>query len=174
MKKLESFDSFDSYPCWIILISNLFSLLIYGIGAFIIYQFGLAWLIIYLLYLLFLEIRLVKGHCVDCYYYGKYCAFGKGKLSSLLFRKGNPKRFSCRQLTMRDIIPDFLVSIIPFILGIALLVRRFSILILILILLLLILSSLGNGFVRGTLACKYCRQRKLGCPAEKLFSKSKK
>jgi hypothetical protein len=28
--------------------------------------------------------------------------------------------------------------------------------------------------VRGQLACKYCKQRELGCPAEQLFSKTKR
>jgi hypothetical protein len=162
---------FDCYPFWIIFLSSLLSLFSYGIGAYIIYQFGFAWLIIFIIYLFSLEIRLLKTHCVDCYYYGKYCAFGKGKLSSLLFRKGKSKRFSCMPLTFKDLIPDLLVFLIPFVLGIVLLIKRFSIIILVLMLVLFLLNSLGNGFVRGKLACRYCRQRKLGCPAEKLFNK---
>jgi hypothetical protein len=161
----------DSYHLWIILISNLLSLFVWCIGAFIICQFGLVWLVIYILYILFLEIRLLKTHCVDCYYYGRYCAFGKGKLSSLLFRKGNPKRFSCMQLTFKNLIPDLLVFLVPCVLGMVLLIKKFSILILILTLVLFLLNSLGNGFVRGKLACRHCRQKKLGCPAEKLFNK---
>ncbi|MFH1684097.1 MAG: hypothetical protein ABIA67_04360 [Candidatus Margulisiibacteriota bacterium] len=27
------------------------------------------------------------------------------------------------------------------------------------------------GYLRGSLACKFCKQRELGCPAEQLFSK---
>ncbi|MGC9363291.1 MAG: hypothetical protein ACP5FZ_01840 [Fidelibacterota bacterium] len=37
----------------------------------------------------------------------------------------------------------------------------------------ILLASTGNSFVRGSLICKYCRQRALGCPAEKLFEKKK-
>jgi hypothetical protein len=36
---------------------------------------------------------------------------------------------------------------------------------------LILLTSVGNSFIRGYRACKYCRQRELGCPAEKLFNK---
>ncbi len=155
------------------LISNFVSVLIYVIGAYLIYQFGIIWLIIYLLYILVLEIRLMKRHCVDCYYYGKCCAFGKGKISSLFFKKGNPKRFIKNKITWKDILPDFLVSIIPIVAGIVLLIMKLSWQILILIILLTILMSAGNGFVRGSLACKFCKQREFGCPAEQLFNKNK-
>jgi len=166
--------TYENYPCWIILISNFVSILIYLAGSFIIYQLGLAWLGLYIIYILFLEIRVMKKSCVNCYYYGKCCAFGRGKLSTLFFKKGNPKNFACRKITWKSIIPDFLVSIIPFIAGIILLILKFNWLVLLSVILLLILASFGNSFVRGSLACKHCRQRELGCPAEQLFSKNKK
>jgi hypothetical protein len=31
------------------------------------------------------------------------------------------------------------------------------------------LSLGGNSFVRTRIVCKYCRQREIGCPAEKFF-----
>jgi len=37
-----------------------------------------------------------------------------------------------------------------------------------------LLFSVGNSYVRGSLACKFCRQRQLGCPAEKMFRQGKK
>jgi F0F1-type ATP synthase membrane subunit c/vacuolar-type H+-ATPase subunit K len=33
------------------------------------------------------------------------------------------------------------------------------------------LTTIGNGYIRGNLTCKYCKQREIGCPAEQLFSK---
>jgi hypothetical protein len=33
------------------------------------------------------------------------------------------------------------------------------------------LACVGNGFIRVSLACKFCRQRELGFPAEQLFDK---
>jgi hypothetical protein len=120
-----------------------------------------------------LEIRVMKRSCVNCYYYGKYCAFGKGKISSLFFKKGTPKAFLKRKISWKDILPDFLVSIIPLIAGIVLLILNFNWLLLILIVLLAILTSAGNSFVRGSLACKFCKQREIGCPAEQLFNKRK-
>jgi len=165
---------FENYPCWIILISNLVSIAIYLIGAFIIYQLGTIWLLFYLVFIFGLEIRLMKRSCANCYYYGKYCAFGKGKISSLFFKRGNSHKFIKDKITWKDILPDFLVSIIPIIAGIVLLILNFNWLIISLIVLLIILTSAGNGFVRGSLACKFCKQREIGCPAEQLFNRAKK
>jgi len=39
---------------------------------------------------------------------------------------------------------------------------------------LLVLSFGGNAFIRGSFACNYCKQKEIGCPAEKLFSKKTK
>ncbi len=70
-------------------------------------------------------------------------------------------------------VPDLMVSLIPIVAGVILLVIDFNWLILAMVLLLLLLSSLGNGLIRGSLACKYCRQREIGCPAEQLFNRDK-
>ena len=163
---------FENYPAWMVLGSNLLSISMYLIGAAILYQVGLIWLILYLLFVLLLELRLVKGHCVDCWYYGRTCAFGKGRLSCMLFPKGTPEHFSQRKITKKDLIPDFLVFFIPLVVGSALLIFDFSWILLILVIVLFILGSAGNALVRGKIACRYCRQREIGCPAQKLFEKT--
>ena len=165
---------YENYPTMIVIGSNLVSFLIYCIGAFILYKFGLIWVICYLLFILLLEFRLLSRHCVDCYYYGKTCAFGKGRLSSLFFQRGNPEQFNRMKITWKDIIPDFLVIFIPVLAGILLLVQEFTLTMLILIIALFILGFLGNALVRGQLACRHCKQRGIGCPAEQLFNKNKK
>ncbi|MDP3396584.1 MAG: hypothetical protein Q8S57_07980 [Methanoregula sp.] len=164
---------YDQYPTNIVIGSNLLSFLIYVIGAFILFRFSLIWVICYVLFILLLEFRLLSGHCVDCYYYGKTCAFGKGRLSSILFHKGQPERFNQMKITWKDIVPDFLVFIVPVLAGILLLIQEFSLTILILIIALFILGFFGNALVRGKLACRYCKQKEIGCPAEQLFDKTK-
>ena len=164
----------EDYPLAIVIGSNLLSLTIYVIGAFILSRFGIIWAISYIIFILLLEFRLLGGHCVDCYYYGKTCAFGKGRLSALLFRKGSPEKFSRMKLTWKDVVPDFLAFMIPLLAGILLLVQEFSWTVLILVIALFFLGFLGNALVRGHLACRYCRQRESGCPAEQLFNKRKK
>jgi hypothetical protein len=162
----------ENYPATTVIGANLVSLLIYGIGASILYQFGIPWVIAYAVFIFVLEYRLLSGHCVDCYYFGKTCAFGKGRLSALFFKKGTPEKFNRMQLTWKDIVPDFLVFIIPVLAGILLLVQEFSWTMLVLVIALVLLGFAGNALVRSTLACPYCKQREIGCPAEQLFGKS--
>jgi hypothetical protein len=165
---------YDQYPVWMVLASNFLSFSMYLAGAIILYQLGLIWLVLYVLFVLLLEFRLVRGHCVDCYYYGKTCAFAKGRLSSLFFPKGTPEHFSRRLITKKDLIPDFLVFFIPLVVGSALLIREFSWILLILVIALFILGFAGNAVVRGQIACRYCRQKEIGCPAQRLFERPEK
>ena len=165
--------SFENYPVWIVILSNIFSLSIYVIGTYVLLGFGLLVAALYLLYCIWTEYRLLSTSCVNCYYYGKFCCFGQGKLCSLFFKKGNAKNFNKREITAKDILPDFLVSIFPIIGAIIILIMNFSWNILLSLLILIILTSAGNAFIRGSFACKYCKQRELGCPAEKFFGKKK-
>ncbi|KYC51997.1 MAG: inner membrane protein [Candidatus Methanofastidiosum methylothiophilum] len=57
----------------------------------------------------------------------------------------------------------------PIIGGTVLLIYDFSWITLFLMVVLVILSLAGNALVRGLLTCSRCKQRELGCPAEKLF-----
>ncbi|MDI6800191.1 MAG: hypothetical protein QMD53_05970 [Actinomycetota bacterium] len=164
----------ENYPLWIVLLSNSVSLLIYGIGSFILWGLGTASALLYLAYCLSLELRLLKMSCVNCYYYGKTCAFGKGKLASIFLKKGDPKRFIEKDISWRDMLPDMMVLILPLAGGILHLIIDFSWLIPGLLVALVLLSLGGNAFIRGSLACKRCKQRELGCPAEQLFSQSDK
>ncbi|MBS3088367.1 hypothetical protein J4402_01155 [Candidatus Pacearchaeota archaeon] len=162
---------YEKYPRQIVLFSNIVSIAIYLIGAFIIYQLGIIWLILYLAYIILLELRLIKGHCTDCYYYGKRCAFGKGKISSAFFKKGKSENFCKKKITWKSLIPDLMVSLIPFVVGIVLLIKNFNWIFLLSVIALFVLTSIGNGIIRSRLACKYCKQKQIGCPAQKLFEK---
>jgi hypothetical protein len=54
-----------------------------------------------------------------------------------------------------------------------LLIIDFNWVILVMILLLLLLTTVGNAIIRGSLACRHCVQREIGCPAEQLFKRDK-
>ena len=171
---MDKFQCYENHPWWIVLIANLFSLAIYMSGAIILYRIGLLWMILYLLFVLFLESMLIKNHCVDCYYYGKTCAAGKGRICKLFFRRGNAKRFCQRKMTFKDLILNLLISFIPIIAGIVLLIITFDWTILILVIFLFLLTFAGNAFMHTHFICKYCRQRQLGCPADKMFDNMNK
>jgi hypothetical protein len=163
--------TYENFPFWMILVSDAVVFGIYLIGAYIIFQLGLIWFLAYILFCLFQEIRVMRLSCVHCYYYGRLCGLGRGKLAGWLFKRGDPKQFLEKIITWKDLIPDLLVALVPFLAGIYLLFRGFNWLMLALVMILFLLGSAGNGFIRGNIVCKYCRQRELGCPAERLFSK---
>ena len=165
--------SFEKYPLRTILISNLVSLLIYGLGYAILLRAGLYFAMIYLAYILLLELRLIKNHCTGCYYHGRLCGFGKGLISEWFFNKRDPSGFCIKKFTWKDMIPDLLVSLVPLVTGIVLLIMNFNGILLLELLVIFFLTSSGNGYVRGKLTCKYCKQRELGCPAAMLFNMDK-
>jgi hypothetical protein len=171
---LATIKRYENFPVWIVILSNLVAFAIYGLGFLVLRRLGLVFSIGYLVYVLTLEFRLLKNHCTNCYYWGKTCGFGKGRLSSLLFKKGDVSKFCGKNITWKDMIPDMLVTLIPMGAGIYLLVIDFEFIMLSLLILLVLLTTMGNGFIRGKLTCRYCKQQELGCPAELLFNKGKR
>ena len=166
--------SYENFPIWMVLLSNLAAISTYIIGAYILWGFGILFSALYLLYCLLMEIMVLRRSCVDCYYYGKICGLGKGKLCSTLFKKGNPERFAKKEVSLSTVLPDLMVFIFPLVGGIILLIGNFTWLLVAMIAILAVISFGGNAVVRGSLVCKYCKQREIGCPAEKLFSKKKR
>jgi hypothetical protein len=169
---MEAEVTYERYPARIIVLSNLLSVAIYTVGTYLMTQLGMWWAAAYLAYCGRLEYRLLSKHCVNCYYHGRLCAFGKGRLSSIFFKRGDPQRFAQGDFGWRDMIPDMLVLVFPATAAIVALVRDFSWITLALLVVMVILSFSGNAYVRGTHACPRCKQRELGCPAEQLFNKS--
>ena len=163
--------TYDNFPIWIVMLSNLVSILIYSSGFFITLRLGWIAAILYLVFILAFEYKLISKHCVNCYYWGMTCGFGKGRLSALFFKRGDPAKFCNNEMSWKDMIPDLLISLVPFIIGIILMIIKFDFTLLFAAIILIVLTTMGNGFIRGNLTCRYCKQRELSCPAEKLFNK---
>ena len=161
--------AYENYPSGTILLSNALAVLIYATGITIVSRLGFWPVVPYVLYCIWVEYRVLKRSCVNCYYYGKSCGLGKGRICSLLFKQGDPEDFVNDEIAWLDVLPDFLVSSIPLALGIVLLVLDFTWALCLLLILLIVLSSAGNAVVRGSFLCKYCKQKELGCPAQELF-----
>ena len=161
--------TYENFPAPLVAVSVLVTSSIYALGAFILSGYGPVVTGAYLLYCAFFEVRVMKQSCVNCYYYGKRCGLGRGKISAYLFPQGDPRLFARMNITWTTLIPDVLIMLLPLFGGIILLVRSFSWLVALGMVLLVALSLGGNAFVRGQIACKYCKQREIGCPAEKLF-----
>ncbi|MDD5594169.1 MAG: hypothetical protein PHG97_05475 [Candidatus Margulisbacteria bacterium] len=164
----------DNYPVLTSLLSVLLLLAIYIIGAYLLSGFGLIAVLLYLLFCLWAEYRVLAMSCRYCYYYGKLCGTGKGKIVPLFFKKGNPKIFPERAIGWKDLIPDLLVFLVPLLGGIIYLFIRFNFLTLALIIAIAVLAMPVTGYMRSCLLCPNCKQRELGCPAQKLFGKEEK
>ncbi len=162
---------YEKFPFRMVLVAVMTNVSIYALGAVILSGFGNVVAGLFLLYCFGVEIHVMKMSCVDCCYYGKWCAFGKGKVAPLLFKQGDPKRFAAKCISWKELLPDMLVLLIPLAGGVALMIRDFSWVVAALLAALLALSFGGNYLVRSRIACKYCRQRELGCPAERFFGK---
>jgi hypothetical protein len=164
--------TYGNYPWWMIAVCNSVGLVIYAIGIYLTGRLGIAWGAIYAACCVWMEWRLLSRSCRSCYYYGKRCGFGKGWVCSRIFSKSD-EDFGARQISWWSVAPDFLVSLVPLGVGIFLLLWDFSWTVLFLAAALVLLGSVGTGYIRGHLACKYCKQRELGCPAERLFNNTK-
>jgi hypothetical protein len=164
---------FEKFPLWMAVVCNTVGLAIYAIGLYLMAQLGIAWAILYASYCIWMEYRVLSQGCRYCYYFGKRCGFGKGCICSRFFSKGTGKTLGEIKVSWGNIVPDFLVSLIPFAVGIVLLIHSFSWSVLVPVAILVFLGSVGTGLVRGQIACKFCKQRELGCPAERLFSRGK-
>ncbi|MFA6419159.1 MAG: hypothetical protein WCW67_08525, partial [Candidatus Margulisiibacteriota bacterium] len=68
--------TFENYPLFIPALSILLSLTIYALGATILSSFGRIAVILYLLFCLWSEYRVLVFSCRSCYYYGKLCGPG--------------------------------------------------------------------------------------------------
>ena len=166
--------SFESYPLKVVFLSIATSFLIYALGFVIISRIGILYAVIYLLYCLWVESKILRKSCTQCYYYGKVCGFGKGKVCSVFFRKADTQMSEGRKISWTDIIPDMLVLVIPLVVGIVMLFRDFGWLRVVFVALLVLLSFIGNAVIRGMFTCIYCRQRELGCPAAQFFGSRNK
>jgi hypothetical protein len=82
---METIKRYENYPTGTVILSNVISLGIYGLGFLIIFRVGLVFAFLYLLFILMLEFRLLRNHSTNCFYWGKACGFRKGRLSPWLF-----------------------------------------------------------------------------------------
>ena len=161
---------YENFPIKTVILSNAVSLGIYVLGAYILGRIHIALSILYLTYCLWCEATVMRESCIHCYYYGRICGFGKGKLCARLFRQGDPQKFTQRDITWKAVLPEMLVLLLPLVGGVATLFTSFAWPIVLILVVLVALSMGGNAFVRGSFVCTHCKQRELGCPAEKLFS----
>jgi len=166
--------TYENFPAWIVLIAVISILLSWFFGLFIL--FTLHWItgILYAIFLIILEISIYREGCRYCCYYGRTCAFGRGRIAGLFFKKGDAKKFSEKSVSFKSFLPYLLGNLIPLIIGIILLISRgFNWIILIATIYPLVSWFVLNPFIFGELACPHCEQCSK-CPAAQYFIKKEK
>ncbi len=158
-------DGLERFPVPAIITSNTLMLVWVLLGTYLSASFApLAGLIYFATAFLMITVILRKLVCVNCWYYGKWCHTGWGKLSALMFKQGKVENFaSCTGL---KIVPFFygLLSLIPVGLGIAaLIINPDKNMANVAGLALLLTVSFSSGVLVRRKTCAKCKM-KLICP----------
>ena len=171
LKKLYE-KGFEEYPIIPVIAQNLFFLIYFSTGFIMMLPLKILGLpIISLLYAIFLVVMLLfvlrKHLCTNCYYYGKRCSTGWGKLSSLMFKEksGNYEL----GIKLAGIIWG-LATLIPIIGSIISLILNFTTYRLGLLILFILLTPINFIFHKNS--CKRCKMRNI-CPASMVKEKER-
>jgi len=163
-------DGLEQHPLRRIIVGNLAMLLWFALGALACWYFypilGLVYLIVAIV-LVYVVLR--KMVCVNCYYYGKWCSLGWGKLSALMFKKGNLEKFPTSIGLKLAPATYGLLMIVPLILLIVSIIQGFSWNKIIVLILLLLVSSYSGGVGRRV-ACAHCKMNVI-CPGSAIKKK---
>ena len=90
---MEGMECYENYPASLVVFNVLFSLLGLSVNLAVLAQLGTwAWVGYLVLYLL-ATASVLSFACPRCYYYGKACAMGYGKVAALFLQKGAEEEF---------------------------------------------------------------------------------
>ncbi|MFH1786322.1 MAG: hypothetical protein ABH829_01560 [archaeon] len=112
--------------------------------------------------LIMVYVVLRKLVCTNCYYYGKWCPTGWGKLSARLFKKGKVDEFANSIGVKLAPATYGLLSLVPIVLIIISLWQAFTSS-KVVVLVLLLLVSAYSGSIGRKKSCANCKMR-LICP----------
>jgi len=160
MKKLYK-AGFEEYPITTVIAQNLFFLIYFGVGVVVMLPLKISGVSIFsLLYAVFLVVMLLfvlrKHLCTNCYYYGKRCATGWGKLSALMFKEKSGNYELGIKLAG---ITWGLATLIPIIGAAISLISNFTLLQFGLLIFFILLTPLN--FVLHKNSCKKCKMRNI-------------
>lgn len=165
---MEKQTCYENYPLKIVALSLVIAVFSYLIGAVILIQLIPFGLIIGVGYLVLCAVNIIvtlKFRCIYCYYYGKTCYMGLGRLAKAFFKQGDSKDFKNPKNLVPAALFSFAILLIPIIGAIISMVIRYTLLVLFLFIIYIMVAFVPNLFLKKNLHCKYCKQGELGCPA---------
>jgi hypothetical protein len=159
-KKEEEFKFYQDYPLSIILLRWFFLGIAFGLGIYILFQFKEILAYAYILYgAICLTLILPLSRCVYCYYHGRLCDSGFGKIAAYLFPKDEESKYTSKYVYFSLTYPFWLL---PGLFAFFQVLRRRSWEALIIFLAFLLILLLERVFLKAA-GCKKCYQRKI-CP----------
>ena len=161
MSRKAKIRRYENYSRSSVLLRNAFEILLYAFGAVILAGFGTWAAIAYLAYCAAMTVWTMRFRCKYCYYYGKVCPIGMGRIVSRLFKPGDNEDFS---RYVKFIAPVFLIWLLPILGGVVLLFVRFSVMRAVILALFVIARFALSGKVVVQLGCVRCKQQD-DCPA---------
>ncbi len=149
----------EFFPRWWIVLENIGFILNWGIGFVLLLPFKynevpvVSWL--YLVILIIVQFLLKKHNCSSCYYYGRWCHLGWGKLTCLLFKQdsGNPETGMKLAISYILQLPVILIAAIA-----AGCLYGFNFISVILLIIFVILNLL-QGVILRKKGCEVCKAR---------------
>jgi len=151
----------DSYPKSVIVIRWIILVAAFALGIYILTNIKQLLGLAYIIYsLVVLTLILPLSRCSSCFYHGKACNTGWGKVAAYLFPKGDESKF-VRHYDYAIFI--HLLCIIPLLASLFQLVRLRNLLALVVFGLYLFILLIEKITLKK-LACSRCRQREF-CPA---------
>ena len=100
--------------------------------------------------------------CTKCYYYGKWCPIGWGKLSALLFKKGNIEDFDKSIGVKLAPMSYGLLTLVPVVCTVVSMIQDFAIP-KVIVLVALLAYSVYSGAISRRKSCQNCKMRSI-CP----------
>jgi hypothetical protein len=166
----ENFIFCDTYPKHVIIIRWFILIVAFALGIYILSGIRDLFGVVYVIYsLIALTLILPLSRCVSCFYHGKLCNTGWGKVAAYLFPKGMNHAVHAEADESKYIehynyaILLHLLWLIPLLGSFFQLLRKRGMIVLILFLAYLFILLLEK-IVLKKLACKRCNQREF-CPA---------
>ena len=151
----------ENYPKYIIVIRWIVLSIAFALGIYILLGLHNMLAIIYIIYsVITLTLILPLSRCVSCFYYGKFCNTGWGKIAAYLFKKGDESKYVEHY---NYAIFLHLLWLIPLLVALLQLVRQrdlFALSIFAIYLFILFVEKI----ILKKLCCKRCHLREF-CPA---------
>ena len=167
-----SITKLESYPLRIVCVSASLTIISYLAGAFVLYFFNPIMSGFYLMLAAVTLVISMKLRCTHCYYLGKYCNFGLGRLASYFFVKGDPREFRDPKKVGLTATFSFGTMLLPVFIGVLMLVKDMNLFTLALFFGYILAGIAPNFLVRGNF-CDKCMQGQLGCPSYDQMIKSR-